>query len=63
MHTQIGNRQVSCFNILRYKMLIAQCNGSRIMTPSVFRFVLYKPHCHDTVPSATEHEISQENEG
>lgn len=27
-------------------MLIAQCNGYRLMTPSAFTLVLYKPHFH-----------------
>lgn len=43
-------------------MLIAQCNGYRIMTPSAFRLVPFKPRFH-AILSASGHEISWGNEG
>lgn len=44
-------------------MLIAQCNGYRIMTPSAFRLVPFKPHFHAAILPASGHEISWGNEG
>lgn len=32
-------------------MLIAQCNGCRIMKPSLFTVVPFKPHYHSTILS------------
>lgn len=35
-------------------MLAAQCHGYKIMKPSVFTLVNYKPCCHYTVLPATK---------
>lgn len=41
------------FKALKLAMLTAQCNGCRIMKPSVFTLVTYKPRYNDTVLSTS----------
>lgn len=40
-------------------LLITHCDGYIIMTPSVFRLVLSKPHFHSAVLSSTKYEIKK----
>lgn len=45
------------------QMLIAQCNGYRILKQSAFTLFLDKPHHHATVLFATRHVVTWEQEG
>ncbi len=38
-------------------MLIAQCNGYKVMTLSAFGLVPYKPRFHDAILSATGYDL------
>ncbi len=53
----LKRQQTSFLLKLMKKMLIAQWNGYRIMTSSVFRLVSYKPRFHQAILSATEYDL------